>query len=92
MGMGGGGFGGFGAGQTGLDADPANQREVLMQRAARLEKLLQTTYQQIEKLDEELAAAQEAVVDTSAEIGEIVESVDETASSPELGEAGPGSR
>jgi hypothetical protein len=64
-----------------------------MQRAARLEKLLQTTYQQIEKLDEELAAAaQEAGVDTSAEAAEIVDSGEETASSPEPEGAGPGTR
>jgi hypothetical protein len=65
-----------------------------MQRAARLEKLLQTTYQQIEKLDEELAAAAQeaAVVDTSAEVGEIVDAGDETASLPEGEEAGPGTR
>lgn len=83
QGPGAGGFGGgrgafgggdpFGGAMGQAGADPGSQREMLVQRAARLEKLLQTTYAQIEKLDADAAGAQGPVMDVSAE--DVVESV-----------------
>ncbi len=54
-------------GPAGPDAPAAgDQREMLVQRAARLEKLLQTTYEQIEQLDAQSAKAEPEVVEDGA--------------------------